>query len=76
MLQVTYGNNLNRSKDLCDENTTLRNFAESHDMDYSGGGLSLDGVSLRAGDLDKTFSELGVKNENCYFMSIVKADNA
>ena len=60
MIKVTLGNNLKKETVIVDENTTT---------------LHLDGATLRPGDLDKTFGELGIK-EKCFLLNVVKADNA
>lgn len=36
---------------------------------------SLDGVTLQAGDLDKSFAAMGI-TEKCFLLNVVKADNA
>ena len=73
--KVTIGNNIRRSSDIIDENTTLRQALEANEIDYTVGMTSLDGVTLKAGDLDKTFAEMGI-TEKCYLLNVVKADNA
>lgn len=75
MINVTFGNNLSRSSDLCTPDTTLRSFLEAHDVDYSVGMMTLDGSTLRPGDLDKTFAEMGITTK-CFLLNVVKADNA
>ncbi|MDR9824985.1 hypothetical protein RCJ22_05100, partial [Vibrio sp. FNV 38] len=37
--------------------------------------MMLDGVTLRPGDLDKSFDDFGIA-ETCYLLSVQKADNA
>lgn len=75
MIKVTLGNNLKRDAVIIDEQTTLRDALEDAGIDYTVGMMHLDGVSLRAGDLDKTFAEFGV-TDKCYLLNVVKADNA
>lgn len=75
MINVVIGNNINRTNKIIDENTTLRAALEEAGIDYSVGMTSLDGVSLQAGGLDKTFAQYGV-TEKCYLLNVVKADNA
>ena len=75
MIFVTIGNNVNRSTVAVDENSTLRTALEENGVDYTRGTMHLDGAPLRAGDLDKTFAQMGV-TEKCYLLSVVKADNA
>ena len=68
MINVTIVDNL-------DPNTTLRSVLEAHDVDYTTGQTKLDGSSLAAGDLDKTFADFGIA-EKCYLVNIAKQDNA
>ena len=75
MIKVTIGNNVRRNSVTIDENTTLRTALENAGIDYSVGMTSLDGSTLNAGDLDKTFAQFGI-TEKCYLLNVVKADNA
>jgi len=75
MIKVTMGNNVKRSSEILDENTTLRAALENADIDYTHGMMNLDGSTLGPGDLDKTFADFGI-TEKCYLLNVVKADNA
>ena len=75
MIKVTMGNNVKRSSEILDENTTLREALEDAEIDYTTGIMNLDGSTLSPGDLDKTFSDFGIA-EKCYLLNVVKADNA
>ena len=75
MISVCVGNNLGRTTVIVDSINTLRRVLESNNIDYSLGMTSLDGSTLRAGDLDKTFEDFGI-TEKCYLLQTVKADNA
>ena len=75
MIKVTIGNNVKRTTNIIDENTTLRQALEDSEIDYSHGTLNLDGSTLSPGDLDKTFEQHGI-TEKCFLLSVVKADNA
>ena len=75
MIKVTMGNNVKRSSEILDENTTLREALEIAGIDYSRGTMNLDGSSLAPGDLDKTFADFGI-SEKCFLLNVVKADNA
>ena len=75
MIKVTIGNNLKRSSEILDENTTLREALENAEIDYSTGVMNLDGSPLSPGDLDRTFADFGI-TEKCYLLNVVKADNA
>ena len=75
MIKVTMGNNVKRSNEILDENTTLREALEIAEIDYTAGIMNLDGSPLGPGDLDKTFADFGI-TEKCYLLNVVKADNA
>lgn len=75
MIKVTIGNNVKRESVIIDENTTLRAALEDNGVDYTSGTMHLDGSSLKPGELDKTFADLGI-TEKCYLLNVVKADNA
>ena len=48
---------------------------EEAGIDYTRGVMHLDGSSLQAGELDKTFEDFGIA-EKCFLLNVVKADNA
>lgn len=75
MVQVTVGTNTKRKKVVVDETATLRNILEENEIDYSTSNVSLDGVGLNAGDMDKSLGELGI-TETCYLIACQKMDNA
>ena len=75
MIKVTMGNNVKRTSEVLDENTTLREALEEAEIDYTIGMMNLDGSPLSPGDLDKTFADFGIA-EKCYLLNVVKADNA
>ena len=75
MIKVTMGNNVKRTSEILDANTTLRDALEMADIDYTTGMMNLDGSTLSPGDLDKTFADFGI-TEKCYLLNVVKADNA
>lgn len=76
MIRVYVGNNLNRTPVDVTSDTTLRKVLEDANVDYGVGMTSLDGATLKAGDLDKTFEEMGVTGEKCYLLNTAKAVNA
>ena len=80
MINVTIGNTTSRKNVIIDENTTLRAALEQNGVDYAIGQTSLDGATLGAGELNKTFVEMGIDGtpgkDKCYLMVVVKADNA
>ena len=75
MIKVTVGNNVKRESVIVDENTTLRAVLEDNGIDYTSATMHLDGSSLKPGEIDKTFADLGI-TEKCYLLNVVKADNA
>jgi hypothetical protein len=75
MIKVTIGNNVKRTSEVFERDTTLREALESQDVDYTSGIMNLDGSTLSPGDLDKTFADFGI-TEKCYLLNVVKADNA
>lgn len=75
MIKVTVGNNVKRESVIVNENTTLRAVLEDNGIDYTSGTMHLDGSSLKPGEIDKTFADLGI-TEKCYLLNVVKADNA
>lgn len=75
MIKVTVGNNVKRESVIVDGNTTLRAVLEDNGIDYTSGTMHLDGSSLKPGEIDKTFADLGI-TEKCYLLNVVKADNA
>ena len=75
MIKVTVGNNVKRNSVIVDEATTLRSVLEANEIDYTRGTMHLDGSTLQPGDLDKSFSDMGIR-EKCFLLNVVKADNA
>jgi len=75
MIKVTVGNNVKRENKIVDAGRTLRSVLEEAGIDYTRGVMHLDGSSLQAGDLDKTFADFGI-TEKCFLLNVVKADNA
>ena len=75
MIKVTMGNNVKRTSEVLDANTTLREALELAEIDYTRGVMNLDGSTLSPGDLDKTFADFGI-TEKCFLLNVVKADNA
>ena len=75
MVKVFVGNNVTRRAVIVDENTSLRKVSEDNQIDYSLGMTTLDGATLQAGELDKSFKDFGI-TEQCYLMNTAKAVNA
>ena len=75
MIKVTMGNNVRRTSEILDDNTTLRDALKGVGIDCTTGIMNLDGSTLAPGDLDKTFADFGI-TDKCYLLNVVKADNA
>ena len=76
MIKVYVGNNLNRKAVNVSNDSTLRQVLEENNIDHGVGMTSLDGATLQPGDLDKTFTQMGVTGETCYLLNTAKAVNA
>ena len=76
MVEITVGTNTSRNKVVVDPDTsTPRQVLESNDVEYGSANVHMDGCSLKPGDMDKTFTLLGI-TEKAYLLAVVKADNA
>ena len=75
MINVTITSNLGRTYANPDEHETIKSVLDANDIGYSTGMISLDGATLRPGDINKTFADMGV-TEKCFLSVVVKADNA
>lgn len=75
MITVTVGSNLNRKSVVVEETATLKSVLENNGVDYSVGSTHLDGATVKAGDLDKTFASFGIKDK-CSLITVVKGDAA
>lgn len=75
MIKVNYGNNVKRDSTIVSPDTTINAFFENVGIDYSRGTTTLNGAPLSAGDVYKTFADLGIEGE-CYLYNVVKLDNA
>lgn len=75
MIKVTMGNNLDRTSVIVKNDQTIRETLDKNGISYTSGVMHLNGAPLRDDDFDKTFEELGVRND-CYLLSVAKAQNA
>lgn len=73
MIKVRIGTNLNRKEVIVDPATTIKTVLEQNEIDYSVGGIHLDGMSIAGPELDKSFRDFGI-TEKCTLVSVVKAD--
>ena len=74
MIKVTMGNNVKRTSEILDPNTTLRTALDAAGVDHIDGVINLDGSPLKDGDLDRTFADLGI-TDHCFLLNVAKADN-
>ena len=75
MIKVIVGNNVKKESVIVEGTATLRQVLEDAGVDYSRGGVHLDGTTLRPGDLDKTFNDFGIV-EKAFLLAVQKQDNA
>lgn len=74
MLRVTVGNNVKKCNVIVSPEATPRQVFEENGIDYTKG-AALDGATLMAGEMDKTFADFGV-GESCFLTAVTKQDNA
>lgn len=75
-IQVTVGSVTNRKTEVVSSSTTLRETFEAASIEYAGGIIQLDGIHTNAGDLDRSFDELGIIGDKAMLISTIKGDNA
>lgn len=76
MIKVVVGNITLREEVIVDPHTTtLRQVLEDRGIDYAAGSPTLDGLTLNAGDLDKTFSQFNIASK-CFLLVTMKLSNA
>lgn len=74
MIKVVIGTNTDRQTVIVEAQKTLRDVLEDAEIDYSAGSMHLDGATIKPGDLDKSFEDLGIRDK-CYLISVVKSDS-
>lgn len=75
VVRVTVGNNVQKETKDVPSTETLRTTLENAGIDYTRGMTTIDGSTLKAGDMDKTYAELGIAGRT-FLLNVVKADNA
>ena len=75
MIRVIVGTTTQRNEKNYTAGTTIRTILEDNAIDYSVAQVMLDGASLKAGDMDKTLSDMNI-TEKCMLIAVVKAANA
>lgn len=73
MIKVTIGTNTNRKEIIIDPSRTLKDVLEENGVDYSRGGIHLDGLSIGGEGLNKSFTDHGI-TKDCILISVVKGD--
>ncbi len=73
MIQVLIGTNTNRKRITVDPSRSIKSVLEENHIDYSTGGIHLDGIAVAGADLNKSFTEHGI-TEDCILISVVKGD--
>lgn len=81
MVKVIVGNNVKKEEYNARIDETLRNVIDATGIiDLTSGSIHLDGATLKAGDLNKTFAELGYDgspdHDHAFLLSVVNAKNA
>lgn len=76
VVNVITGTNVTKNQPVqVPSDTTLRSVLEAAQIDYTRGGITIDGVSLQPGDIDKTFDDFKV-GDKTFLLQVRKADNA
>ena len=75
MIKVTVGCNTQRKQVIVPESSTLNEIFKNNDIDTSVGAAMLDGVPIRASEINMTLAELGV-TDACYLIVTAKSDGA
>ena len=75
MIQVTVGNNLNRSRVAVSADSTIKDVCDANSVAYDRGSLQLNGTTLGPGDIYKTFADFGVV-DTAFLINVQKMDNA
>lgn len=73
MIKVTIGTNTNRKAVTVDPARTLKDVLDENNIDYSRGGIHLDGLAVGGEGLNKSFTDHGI-DEDCILISVVKGD--
>lgn len=75
MIKVKWGTNVTKEEKIVSSDTTIREFWEGVNVDFSRGMTTLNTAPIKPADLNKSFEELGVTDE-CFLYCVVKVDNA
>lgn len=73
MIKVIIGTNTNRKQITVDPSRTLKDVLDENNIDYSRGGIHLDGLAVGGEGLNKSFTDHGI-TEDCILIAVVKGD--
>lgn len=73
MISVLVGTNTNRKRITVDPSRTIKSVLEEQGIDYSTGGIHLDGLAIGGEGINKSFTDHGI-TESCILISVVKGD--
>jgi len=73
MIRVIIGTNTNRKSITVDPSRTLKSVLDENGIDYSRGGIHLDGLAVGGEGLNKSFTDHGI-DEDCILIAVVKGD--
>ena len=73
MIRVIIGTNTNRKSITVDPSRTLKSVLDENGIDYSRGGIHLDGLAVGGEGLNKSFTDHGI-TEDCILIAVVKGD--
>lgn len=80
MIKCKIRNNVTGETYTIEKEKTLRDALEIANVDFSRGMVMLDGTAINAGDLNRSFLELGYdgtdKRDRCLLTVVAKVDNA
>lgn len=74
MIKVRIQSNSIREEVIVPADTTVRKVLDDAGVNYAVAIVNIDGCPLKPGDLDKSFTDFGIK-ETCFLTAIVKQDN-
>lgn len=73
MIRVIVGTNTNRKAVTVDPSRTIKSVLEENNIDYSTGGIHLDGLAIGGEGINMSFTDHGI-TEDCILISVVKGD--
>lgn len=73
MIRLKIGTNTSSTTAIVEPTRTIKSLLEEHNVDYSRGGVHLDGLAIAGADLNKTLEEHGVE-ESGILICVVKGD--